>query len=207
MSRRRFRKSWRTPARNSPQSRPYCERPKVCTASACGTCAGSKRDRFRADDMLLYYPYLERLKQDIELHMKRVAAAERNVAQKRQALLEAVKKRKILDKLKEKQLQAHLTAEVGRERRFADESAAQQHARRLTAATRRALPSVFFSGISDDFVKSWWWRAAPSDVERNPPAPFSKGGGTAKSSCSPFSKGKETPDFLTPPLAKGVGGI
>ena len=89
-----------------------------------------QRDRFHADDMLLYYPYLERLKQDIELHMKRIAAAERNVAQKRQALLEAMKKRKILDKLKEKQLQAHLTAEAGRERRFADESAAQQHGRR-----------------------------------------------------------------------------
>jgi len=89
-----------------------------------------QRDRFRADDMLLYYPYLERLKRDIELHMKRIAAAERNVAQKRQALLEAMKKRKILDKLKEKQLQAHLTAEAGRERRFADESAAQQRARR-----------------------------------------------------------------------------
>jgi flagellar FliJ protein len=89
-----------------------------------------QRDRFRADDMLLYYPYLERLKQDIELHLKRVAAAERKVAQKRQALLEAMKKRKILDKLKEKQLQAHLKAEAGREQRFADESAAQQHARR-----------------------------------------------------------------------------
>jgi flagellar protein FliJ len=89
-----------------------------------------QRDRFRADDMLLYYPYLERLKQEIELHMKRVAAAERKVAQKRQALLEAMKKRKILDKLKEKQLQAHLKAEAGREQRFTDESAAQQYARR-----------------------------------------------------------------------------
>jgi flagellar FliJ protein len=89
-----------------------------------------QRDRFRADDMLLYYPYLERLKQAIELNMKRVAAAERKVAQKRQALLEAVKKRKILDKLKEKQFQAHLKAEAGREQRFADESASQQHARR-----------------------------------------------------------------------------
>jgi flagellar FliJ protein len=89
-----------------------------------------QRDHFRADDMLLYYPYLERLKQDIELHMKRVAAAERKVAQKRQALLEAMRKRKILDKLKEKQLQAHLKAEAGREQRFTDESAAQQHARR-----------------------------------------------------------------------------
>jgi flagellar FliJ protein len=89
-----------------------------------------QRGRFRADDILLYYSYLERLKQDIELHMKRIVAAERNVAQKRLALLEAMKKRKILDKLKEKQLQAHLTAEAGRERRFADESAAQQHALR-----------------------------------------------------------------------------
>jgi flagellar protein FliJ len=89
-----------------------------------------QRNRFRADDMLLYYPYLERLKQDIELHMKRVAAAERKVAQKRLALLDAMKKRKILEKLKEKQLQAHLKAEAGREQRFADESAAQKYARR-----------------------------------------------------------------------------
>ena len=89
-----------------------------------------QRDRFRADDMLLYYPYLERLKQDIELHLKRVAAAERKVAQKRAALLEAMKKRKILDKLKAKQLQAHIKTEAGREQRFSDESAAQQHSRR-----------------------------------------------------------------------------
>jgi flagellar FliJ protein len=89
-----------------------------------------QQDRFRVDDMLLYYPYLERLKQDIELHLKRVAAAERKMAQKRQALLEAMKKRKILDKLKEKQLQAHIKTEAGREQRFSDESAAQQHSRR-----------------------------------------------------------------------------
>ena len=89
-----------------------------------------QRDRFRADDILLYYPYLERLTQEIELHMKSVAAAERKVAQRRQALLEAMKKRKILDKLKEKQFQMHLKAEAGREQRFTDESAAQQHARR-----------------------------------------------------------------------------
>jgi flagellar FliJ protein len=95
-----------------------------------GDMRRKQRDRFRADDMLVYYPYLERLKQDIELHMKRVAAAERKVAQKRQALLDAMKKRKILDKLKEKQLQAHLKAEAGREQRFADESAAQRHSRR-----------------------------------------------------------------------------
>jgi flagellar FliJ protein len=89
-----------------------------------------QRDCFRADDILLYYPYLERLTQEIELHMKSVAAAERKVAQRRQALLEAMKKRKILDKLKEKQFQTHLKAEAGREQRFTDESAAQQHARR-----------------------------------------------------------------------------
>ncbi len=89
-----------------------------------------QQDRFRADEMLLYYPYLERLKQGIELHKKHVAAGERKVAQKRLALLDALKKRKILEKLKEKQLQAYLKAEAGREQRFSDESAAQQHARR-----------------------------------------------------------------------------
>jgi flagellar FliJ protein len=89
-----------------------------------------QRDHFRADDMLLYYPYLERLKQEIERHMKAAAAAERKVTQKRQALLEAVKRRKIIDKLKEKQLQAYLKTEAGREQRFADEAAAQKHARR-----------------------------------------------------------------------------
>jgi flagellar FliJ protein len=89
-----------------------------------------QRDRFRADDMLLYFPYLERLKLNIELHMKRGAAAERKVEQKRQALLDAMKKRKVLEKLKENQLQAHFKAEAKREQRFTDESAAQQYGRR-----------------------------------------------------------------------------
>jgi flagellar protein FliJ len=89
-----------------------------------------QQDRFRVDDMLLYYPYLERLKQDIERHMKSIEAAARKVAQKRAFLLEAMKKRKILDKLKAKQVKAHIKTEAGREQRFSDESAAQQHSRR-----------------------------------------------------------------------------
>jgi flagellar FliJ protein len=64
-----------------------------------------QQQSFRSPDIQLYGPYLERLERDIGLQQKRVAGAERKVNQKRLALMEAVKRRKILEKLKEKDQQ------------------------------------------------------------------------------------------------------
>jgi flagellar FliJ protein len=83
---------------------------------------------FRTPDIHLYGPYLERLERDVGIQQKRVAGAERNVSQKRLALTEAVKRRKILEKLKEKDQQGYLKALSVRERKFMDEVAGQRHA-------------------------------------------------------------------------------
>lgn len=77
--------------------------------------------------MLLYEAYLQRLGRDIDAHQKRVAGAERKVAQKRQALIEAVKKRKMLEKLKEKDQERHRRMLAEHERKFIDEVAARSH--------------------------------------------------------------------------------
>jgi flagellar FliJ protein len=86
-----------------------------------------QRRGFRGPDMLLFQTYLQRLERDIDAQQKRVAAAERKVGQKRQALIEAVKKRKILEKLKEKDQESHRRRLAEAERKFIDEVAARNH--------------------------------------------------------------------------------
>ena len=87
-----------------------------------------QRQSFRTADIQLYRPYLERLERDIDLQQKRVAGAERKVNQKRLALMEAVKRRRILEKLKEKDQQSYLKSMAVRERKFMDEVASRHHA-------------------------------------------------------------------------------
>lgn len=87
-----------------------------------------QQQSFRTPDIHLYGPYLERLERDIDLQQKRVAGAERKVNQKRLALIEVVKKRKILEKLKEKDQQGYLKTIAVHERKFMDEVAGRQHA-------------------------------------------------------------------------------
>ncbi len=90
----------------------------------------ARQERFRAEEILLYYPYLERLAQAIDQQARRVGAAERQVSQKRLALIEAMKKRKILEKLREKQARDYRHEESAVEQRMHDEAAAQQYNRR-----------------------------------------------------------------------------
>jgi flagellar FliJ protein len=87
-----------------------------------------QQQSFRTPDIHLYRPYLERLERNIDLQQKRVAGAELKVNQKRLALVEAVKRRKILEKLKEKDQHAHLKSLAARERKFMDEVAGRHHA-------------------------------------------------------------------------------
>jgi flagellar FliJ protein len=82
---------------------------------------------FRTADIGLYGPYLQWLTRDIDIQQKRVAGAERHVNQKRLALTEAMKKRKILEKLKEKDQQDYLKTMAVRERKFIDEVAGRHH--------------------------------------------------------------------------------
>jgi len=79
---------------------------------------------FHASDVHLYEPYLARLEREIDRQKKRTASAERKMIQKRSALIDAVKKRKMLEKLKDKDLRAHSNAIALSERKFMDDVAA-----------------------------------------------------------------------------------
>ncbi|MBW2442725.1 MAG: flagellar FliJ family protein, partial [Deltaproteobacteria bacterium] len=57
---------------------------------------------------------------------QKVLSAERDFSRKRQELVAAVKKRKILDRLKEKGLQAYAQEQLKKERSMMDEVAAQR---------------------------------------------------------------------------------
>lgn len=84
---------------------------------------------FRPVDLQLHMAHVVRLERAVEAQQKRVGAAERQVGQRRQALIEAVKKRKIMEKLKEKDRAAHERAISERERKFIDEMATRAAAR------------------------------------------------------------------------------
>ena len=80
---------------------------------------------FHASEVQLYEPYLARLERDIDRQQKHVAGAEHKMVQKRNALVEAVKKRQVLEKLKDKDFRAHVNANALSERKFMDDVASQ----------------------------------------------------------------------------------
>ncbi len=95
--------------------------------------ARRREQAFHPPDLQLFGPYHERLARDIELRLKRVAAAERQVQQKRLLLIEAVKRRKVLEKLREKDEREFIQQLNRDERKFMDDVAGR-HARRSGSA-------------------------------------------------------------------------
>jgi flagellar FliJ protein len=77
-------------------------------------------------EIALYLKYINRLSQDLDEQRQRVSAAEAQFNQKHQSLLEMMKKRKTLDKLKEKGLRNYQQKMLKEERAFMDEVAANQ---------------------------------------------------------------------------------
>jgi flagellar protein FliJ len=86
--------------------------------------------RFRPVDMQLHMAHIAQLERSVEAQRKRVGAAHRQVGQRRQALIEAVQKRKILEKLKEKDCASHERVVSERERKFIDEMASRAASRK-----------------------------------------------------------------------------
>ena len=80
-----------------------------------------------ASEIKLYVDFVERLKKKMEAQRQKVLEAERNFNLKRQDLIAAMKQRKILDRLKEKGLQAYEQEQLKKERRMMDEVAGHQH--------------------------------------------------------------------------------
>ena len=83
-----------------------------------------------ASEIKLYIDFVEQLSKKMEAQKQNVLEAERNFSLKRQDLVAAMKKRKILDRLKEKGLQAYEQEQSKKERNLMDEVAAHQFNRK-----------------------------------------------------------------------------
>lgn len=79
-----------------------------------------------ASEIKLCIDFVEQLSKKMEAQKQNVLEAERNFSLKRQDLVAALKKRKILDRLKEKGLQAYEREQLKKERSLMDEVAAHQ---------------------------------------------------------------------------------
>ena len=82
-----------------------------------------------AAEMLHFNKYLDRLSFDISIQRKKVVEAEEKLEQKRLELTEAVKSRKIMDKLKDKDLATEFERIQKTEQNFMNEIAVNRHLR------------------------------------------------------------------------------
>ena len=79
-----------------------------------------------ASEIKLFVDFVDQLTKEMEIQKQNVLEAERNFNLKRQDLVAAMKKRKTLDRLKEKSLQAYEEEQSKKERNFMDEVASRQ---------------------------------------------------------------------------------
>lgn len=74
-------------------------------------------------DSLLYIRFIDRLSRSFDVQTDRVFQSEKNVDKKRNELLEALKKKKVLEKLKEKGIETYNQNALNKERNFLNEMA------------------------------------------------------------------------------------
>jgi flagellar FliJ protein len=91
-------------------------------------------DRFRhghhtAAEVLPYYRFIDRISHDIERQRQRVRAVRRQLDVKRGELLDAVKKRKTIDRLKDKAAAAYRQQQQQQEQKMMNDVATQQYFR------------------------------------------------------------------------------
>ena len=79
-----------------------------------------------ASEIKLYIDFVEHLLKEMEAQRQKILEAERLFHLKRQELVAAMKERKILDRLKEKGLQAYEQEQLKKERNLMDEVAGRQ---------------------------------------------------------------------------------
>jgi flagellar FliJ protein len=82
-----------------------------------------------ASEMLLIQRYFDKQAFDIADQKRKVAAAAQHFEKRRTELVAALKKRKVLDKLKEKQMTAAAKKGLKQEQEFMNEMAVTRHAR------------------------------------------------------------------------------
>ncbi|MEN8689900.1 MAG: flagellar export protein FliJ [Desulfobacterales bacterium] len=87
------------------------------------------KSNMTASEMLLYQRYFDQLAVDILEQKRKVAGTAQVFEKRRTELVTALKKRKVLDKLKEKQMTAAAKKGLKQEQNFMNEMAVTRHAR------------------------------------------------------------------------------
>ena len=90
-----------------------------------------QKERHNAANILMFTNYIEQLTRDIESQRQRVQQAAKTVTLKRDRLIAVMKKRKTLERLKEKGWLAYQQKMMQVERKFNDEVAATRHVRKM----------------------------------------------------------------------------
>ena len=90
-----------------------------------------QKERHNISNILIFSNYIEKLSRDIEARIQQVRKASKNVNQKRDNLITLMKKRKTLEKLKEKEWLEYQQKMMQDERKFNDEVAATRHIRKM----------------------------------------------------------------------------
>ena len=90
-----------------------------------------QKERINVSVMILSVSYIQQLSKNIEDQKKCVREATKKVNQKRNELIIIVKKRKTLEKLKEKEWLAYQKKMMQNERKLMDEVASTRHARKM----------------------------------------------------------------------------
>ena len=89
-----------------------------------------QKEHHNISNILIFINYIEQLSRNIETQVQQVHKASKNVTQKRDNLIAIMKKRKTLEKLKEKEWLEYQQKMMQDERKFHDEVAATRHARK-----------------------------------------------------------------------------
>jgi len=89
-----------------------------------------QEDGITVSEALLYFDFINRLSRDLDKQKQRLSAIEKVYHRKREEVIEAVKKRKILEKLKEKELAEYNQRLEKSEQDFINEAAISQFNRR-----------------------------------------------------------------------------
>ncbi len=90
-----------------------------------------QKESISVSDIILYMNYIAQLSKKIEEQVPCVRQAANKVNQKRNELIGIMKKRKTLEKLKEKDWLANQKKMMQDERKFMDEVATTRHARKM----------------------------------------------------------------------------
>ena len=90
-----------------------------------------QKEHHKASGILIFINYIQQLSKEIDAQMQRVRQASKTVSQKRGNLIAIMKRRKTLEKIKEKEWLEYKRNMMQAERKFNDEVAATRHIRKM----------------------------------------------------------------------------